>query len=193
MTWDATQNMVIVGFTSSGKSTTGRALGELLDMAFVDLDDEVEGLHVAERGHHRRCRDIFSLLGRDCFVGYERRALVGLSDRSGLVIALGGGTPVDEENRRLVQQLGKVVYLKAKPVAVLDRMKHKGYPKFLGKNPTLTVLEGFWNQRHDIYTEIADAVIDNSSLTPRDTALAIVDALGARDMLVADPGDERAS
>jgi shikimate kinase len=183
MTTSFADNILLVGFTSSGKSTTGRRLAELLELSFVDLDDIVEMLHVEERGHRRRCREIFDLLGRECFVGYERAALDHLKGKGGQVIALGGGTPVDEDNRRRIVHLGKVVYLRAAPITVLDRMKHKGFPRFLGDAPTLEVLEGFWRSRHEIYKDIADVVVDNSSLSPEETALAIIDRLDARAML----------
>ena len=183
MTASFTGNILLVGFTSSGKSTTGRRLAELLALSFVDLDDIVEMLHVEERGHRRRCREIFSLLGRECFVGYERAALERLKESGGQVIALGGGTPVDEDNRRRIVRLGKVVYLRAAPVTVLDRMKHKGFPRFLGDDPTLEVIEGFWHSRHEIYKDIADIIVDNSSLSPEETAHAIIDRLDARGMV----------
>ncbi len=152
-------------------------------MAFIDLDDAVESLHVAERGHRRRCREIFSRYGRECFIGYERAALEDLEGSAGQVIALGGGTPVDPESRRLIGALGRVVYLKADPKAVLDRMRHKGFPQYLGENPGLTVLEAFWRERHVIYREVADVTIDNTALSPDETAQVIIDRLGVRDMV----------
>jgi shikimate kinase len=185
MTVSTSDNILLVGFTSSGKSTTGRRLAELLALSFIDLDDIVEALHIEERGHRRRCREIFSLFGRECFVGYERAALERLDGSGGQVIALGGGTPVDEDNRRRIVRLGKVVYLRAAPVTVLDRMRHKGFPRFLGDNPTLELLEGFWRSRHEVYKDIADIVVDNSSLSPEETALAVIDRLGARGMVEA--------
>jgi shikimate kinase len=170
-------NIVLVGFASTGKSTTGRALAERLGWPFVDLDDIVEEIHIEERGVARRCREIFSLFGRECFIDYERRAIDSLSSATRTVIATGGGTPVDEINRDRTRRLGYVVYLNANVPIIYSRMTEKGYPQYLGPNPSLSDLTPLWRERNRVYAAIADLVIDNTSRTPEATADLIVDHL----------------
>ena len=174
---DTHQNIVIVGFASTGKSTAGRQLARALDMGFVDLDDIVEQLHVADRGHERRCREIVRLFGRNCFVGYEKAALASLTPDAGQVIATGGGTPMDAGNCQMVKRLGQVVYLKAPPSIIFERMASKGFPYYLGSEPTLDSLREIWEHRHPVYAAIADVIMDNSQHTPLESVKAIIDAL----------------
>ena len=184
MTGYKKENLVFIGLTSTGKSTTAKGVADRLDMAFVDLDDVVERLHVAERGHPRRCREIVSLFGRECFIDYERRGLLSLRDREGPVIATGGGTPMDEESRRLIRELGPVIYLLSPPQVIYRRMASKGFPYYLGANPSVEALGEVWNARHPVYADLADLVIDSTSLGPEETVQAVVDQLATRDSFV---------
>lgn len=168
-------NIVLIGFASTGKSTTGRVLANQLGWQFIDIDDVVERLHIKERGEKRRCREIFSLFGRDCFINYESQALDELATATNTVIATGGGTPISEENRARTQDLGFVVYLDAQVSSIFRRMSIKGYPQYLGTNPTITDLQRLWNQRNPIYRELADLVVDNTTLTPEDASNLITE------------------
>jgi shikimate kinase len=168
------QNLVLVGFTSTGKSTTGRYLAKKLGWRFVDLDDIVETIHIEDLGVKRQCREIFTLFGRECFVNYEKRALTTLFDTHRAVIATGGGTPMDEVNRSLTRSLGYVIYLNAQVSAIFNRMAQKGFPQYLDLDPTLADLNRLWRDRHAVYSEIADLVIDNTDKSPEATAEVII-------------------
>ncbi len=169
--------MILIGFASTGKTAVGRVSADKLGFAFVDLDVCVETLHLEEKGVGRRCREIYSLFGRDCFVRYETRALEKLNGTTEAVIAVGGGTPLDETNRVLIRSLGRVVFLKASPEAVFDRMKFKGFPQYLGKNPSVADVAVLTTEREPYYLKTADIVIDNSALSPESAADAVIAAL----------------
>ena len=177
---DRPDNIVLIGFASTGKTAVGKVLAAQLSRAFIDLDDRVEALHVADCGIQRRCRDIYSLLGRDCFVNFETRALRDLLSTRDAVIALGGGTPVAPENRALARQLGWTVYLRASAEAVFERMKIKGFPRYLGSNPSADTLVALMAERGPIYEETADVTVDNTQLLPGEAAEAVRTALADR-------------
>jgi shikimate kinase len=173
----ASDNIVLIGFASTGKTAVGRVLAEKLEFSFIDLDDLVEALHLEKQGVKRRCREIYSLLGRECFIGYETRALDSLVGTRRAVIALGGGTPVSEVNRERAARLGTVVYLHASPEAIFERMRIKGFPQYLGDNPSIEILAALTAERGPIYEKIADIVIDNTRLSPEEAASAAAQAL----------------
>ena len=177
------ENLVLVGFASTGKTAVGRVLAERLGFEFIDLDDRVERLHVEERGEKRRCREIYSLFGRDCFVDYETRALGELSGTGRAVIALGGGTPVVEVNRERARELGCVVYLDASAEAIFERMKIKGFPLYLGDNPSLADLAVLVAERAPIYEQTADVIINNTALSPEAAATAVITSVIVRGLL----------
>ena len=173
---NARENIVLIGFASTGKSTTGRSLAQRLGWGFVDLDDIVEALHIEEKGEKRRCREIFNLFGRECFINYETRAIERLREAHHTIIATGGGTPISEINRPMTKALGITVYLNARVEAIFDRMAGKGYPEYLGPDPTLNNLRQLWETRHEIYAGLADITVDNTDTSPEETAGRIIEA-----------------
>jgi shikimate kinase len=88
----------------AGKSTVGRALGELLGWTFEDLDDRIE------RREQRKVADIFRNSGESEFRRAEHAALQELLSelQSGAdrVVALGGGAFVQKDNARLIEASG---------------------------------------------------------------------------------------
>ena len=99
------ERVYLVGFMGAGKSTVGRALAAELGWSFVDLDTEIE------RSQNMPVRDIFSKSGETHFRRIEREQLKNLSERSRVVIALGGGATVDPENRFIIDSTGTSVWL----------------------------------------------------------------------------------
>ncbi len=95
----------LVGFMGAGKTTVGKILARLMGWDFVDLDE----LIVAADG--RGIPQIFAKDGEACFRRLEREALASLRGRTRLVVACGGGTYANEESRRLIDRLGRAVWI----------------------------------------------------------------------------------
>jgi shikimate kinase len=167
-------NIVLIGFTSTGKSTTGRALAEAIRYRFRDLDDDVEALHLAQKGKPLRCRDIVSLFGRECFVEYESQAIDRLRNMYETVLSTGGGAPLSHDNREKLMALGTVVYVRSIPEVIFERMRAKGTPVYMLSNPTLENLSEHWRRRDPVYQATADIVVDNSQLSVADVVDTIL-------------------
>ncbi len=103
----ADQHLILTGFMGSGKSSVGRELASLLQKPFIDLDDYIEkqtGLTITE---------IFEHQGETSFRQLEQQALKTVLAYPPLVLATGGGTIINGDNRRLIQGLGYVIFLDA--------------------------------------------------------------------------------
>lgn len=94
----------LYGPPASGKTTLGRRLAEALSWDFTDLDAEI----VAHEG--REIKDIFAKDGEKAFRLMEGEALarVTLNAKTSTVIALGGGTLLDDANRAFASEKGKI-------------------------------------------------------------------------------------
>lgn len=100
-------NLYIVGFMGSGKTTIGQLLAERLNRRFVDMDLEL----VKDFGSP--IPEVFASLGEAAFRQREYALVKKLSHKDRLVVAAGGGAAVSPDNRRLMRSSGKVIHLAA--------------------------------------------------------------------------------
>ncbi|MFA7419601.1 MAG: shikimate kinase [Melioribacteraceae bacterium] len=156
----------LTGFMTSGKSTIGPILANVLGLEFFDLDrviEDEEQLSVVE---------IFEKHGENYFREAESKILNRLAEKDRIVISLGGGTIANQNNFDMMRQNGKIIYLKVSPNTLYKRLKHKtDRPIFrdlvLGDNTEeefLKRIKELLEKRRALY-ERADIVID-TELTP---------------------------
>ncbi|MCX7620186.1 MAG: shikimate kinase [Acidimicrobiales bacterium] len=118
------RHIVLVGMMGSGKSRIGRKLAKALGRRFVDTDSEIE------RRQGRTVREIFDRDGEDAFRQIEAEVLADvLASEGPSVIATGGGAALRAANRSLMRQHGLVIWLRATPAAIAERMSEKGAAK----------------------------------------------------------------
>ncbi|MDR2639669.1 MAG: shikimate kinase, partial [Helicobacteraceae bacterium] len=97
-------NLVLIGFMGSGKSSVGRALAQKTARFFLDTDALIES------ATNRRISDIFALEGETAFRERERELAAWLeSSVNNAVISAGGGMIVSCAN---LKRAGEIVYLK---------------------------------------------------------------------------------
>ena len=99
-------NIYLLGFMGAGKTTIGKALAALLGYSFWDTDELVETQARAP------ITKIFEEHGEAYFRKVESDVVRQVADRSGLVVAVGGGAGLAEDNWVSIQQSGLSVYLK---------------------------------------------------------------------------------
>lgn len=173
-------NLFIIGFKASGKTAVGKALAKKLDACFLDLDDVIEDLYLAETGGRLACRDIYNLRGGDFFRALERRAVELLAKKKDSVIALGGGTVVYQNNAALLKKCGKFIYLRESHDAMLKRIAEKGVPAFLDPNDLKGSMLRELEKRKPYYEKYADLSVDISGLSIGQIAEKIFGLLGGK-------------
>ena len=154
----------------SGKSSVGRILSSLTGFALVDTDTLVS------QEAAQSIPAIFKQHGEEHFRALETKVLQSLVGRIGLIIATGGGIITAEENRKLLPQIGPVIWLDASPDHLYQRVKHSKRPLLQTPAPRRTV-EELYRAREPLYQEAATLRIDSGSLTHRQTAEAVLAAL----------------
>ncbi len=115
---------------ATGKSTIGRALGRRMDAPFIDMDRELQ----KQFGHS--IPEYFARHGEEAFREAETKLLSEMvaevsPDFAGVrrfprryVLSTGGGVPLIDTNRRLLGQIGYVVWLRAR----VDTIAHRCRP-----------------------------------------------------------------
>jgi shikimate kinase len=110
----------LVGFMAAGKTTLARELGRRLDWRVEDIDERIE----AREG--RSIASIFSRDGETYFRTVERAVLLDLLPIRYVVIATGGGTFADPDNRLLINRDGFSVWIDVPLSELADRVPLDG-------------------------------------------------------------------
>ena len=137
-------------------------MAERLRMRFVDIDDLVE------KSHGASIREIVESLGWEHFRTMEKAAIQEISRQNGFIIAPGGGAVLDPESARSLKNSGLVVWLKAEPEVLAERMKSD--PQTISNRPTLTgkgalaEIKEVMSSRDSIYKKAANIELDTSTL-----------------------------
>lgn len=113
----STRPVFLIGFMGAGKTSAGKALARRLSWKFFDLDDLIE------QNEQASVPAIFSCVGESGFRQIESAALRQLLEMNhqNSIIALGGGTFVQSQNRDLLAEAGAITILLDAPVEELAR------------------------------------------------------------------------
>jgi shikimate kinase/3-dehydroquinate synthase len=160
-------NFFIYGPPGCGKTTVGMLLAERMGWHFLDTDKIIEneaGMPIAE---------IFLQKGEADFRNREKALLEKLGNTTRTVVALGGGTLVDPDNRVLVERHGPVVCLKCEPEVILQRMGDElnARPLLAGSGP-LERLKSLLAKRGPLYDSFP-LNLDTTKLVPDDVVRKI--------------------
>ncbi len=109
------ENIYLIGPRACGKTTLGRRLAARLRRPFVDTDRRIRlatGKTVAE---------LVAEGGWEAFRQAEAEVLADVALFSGQVVSCGGGIVLREDNREVLKK-GLVLYLRAEPGVLAERL-----------------------------------------------------------------------
>jgi shikimate kinase len=165
-------NLFLIGYRGTGKSTVGRLVAEQLHRRLIDTDAEIErraGCSIAE---------IFARQGEAAFRALEAQALDELSRENEGVLALGGGVVLRPGNRAKMKARGRTAWLTARPATLWQRIEADEVNG--PRRPNLTAGGGLpevvevLSRRLPVYRECADWLVDTEERTPAEVAGEIV-------------------
>jgi shikimate kinase len=147
-------HLILTGLPGSGKSSVGTAVAGRLGREFLDFDDEIErraGCSVAE---------LFTTRGEPAFRALELDLTRELAASAGMVLAPGGGWAAIPGALELLRPPGVLVYLRASPEVVLNRMgRSRSARPLLSAPDPLAELRKLLAKREGQYL-LADHVVD---------------------------------
>ena len=152
-------NIVLIGMPGSGKSTVGTELAALTERPLIDTDTLIEARA------KKSIPQIFAEDGETAFRDLETAVLAEVGRERGQIISCGGGAVLRAENRRALQQNGRI-YCLHRPLEWLERT---GRP-LSGDLDRLRRLEA---ERRPIYAAMTDIAVENTA-APRDAANIIL-------------------
>lgn len=146
-------NIVLIGFMGSGKSSVGRELSKQIDKFFLDTDTLIEDYSGKSIGN------IFKEDGEKSFRAIEQNVSNWLvSSVNNVVLSTGGGMPMSVDN---LKDIGKVIYLQISFEDILMRMDSKE----IDKRPLfkdVSQAKERYDSRISVYESMADIIVDAS-------------------------------
>ena len=144
---NAKGNITLTGLMGSGKSTIGRHLAYVLNKDFIDTDEEIENRE------GKSINEIFKDKGEKHFRKLEQELIKEVCQLSNIVMSLGGGAIIDEENRKLIKRNSSLVTLIADPQELYDRVKRRKNRPLLKGGDQLETLHKLWEERKPAYMD----------------------------------------
>ncbi len=149
----AYDNIVLIGFMGSGKTSVGKILARKLYKKFVDVDS------IIEKEQESSVSEIFETKGENYFRCLEQKCMNELTQNTGQVISTGGGLPIYSS----ISDKSLIVYINADFDVILKRLPVKEHAKrpLLQDEPRARAL---FEQRIGRYEELATFSVDANQL-----------------------------
>lgn len=148
-------NIILIGFMGSGKTSVGIRLAKRLDFDFCDTDQ------IIEKEYGKSISSIFAEKGEEYFRRLETKTIEEMRGKlHRCVLSVGGGLPMREGNGEKLKQLGHVVFLRSGKETILERLKgDTTRPLLAGEDPGGRV-EELLKVRTPIYEEASHIAVD---------------------------------
>ena len=182
------RHLVLVGMMGAGKSTVGRRCAERLGRPFVDTDELIV-THAGDAGRRASSRE----RGEDRASGSSNARSSPTCARrpTPLVIACGGGTVLDPDNRAPLRAAGIVVWLQAPTAVARGARRRRRDAGRCSRGDPAGALTGSTGCASRAYEAAADAVVDTDGLDVDAVADAVLAAFARGGVVTTRPGRPR--
>lgn len=148
------KNLYLIGFMGAGKSTIARALAKKCPSKRIEMDqliEEQQGMAIT---------DIFAAHVENYFRDLETELLRSFSESTGYVVSCGGGSVLRDENAALMKENGCIVFLRATPETIYERVKDSTNRPILNGNMNVEYIRELMEKRRPRYEAVADICVD---------------------------------
>ncbi len=160
------QNLALIGFMGTGKTSVGRLVADVLHFEFVDTDELIEEYT------GRSIADIFAKDGEAAFRLLEKKVVEELANKTQTVIATGGGLPTNPENLVRLKSHALVVCLWASTEKIWERVRHQSHRPLLHDPDPQKKIRDLLAAREPFYRQ-ADVLVNTGLRSPREVAQQI--------------------
>ena len=168
------KTLVLVGMMGSGKTSVGKVLSKLLNVPFIDTDNEIS------KDANRTISEIFERDGERVFRQAEARTIKRLLQGPPCVVSSGGGAFMSKENRDIISKFGVSILLKVDPEILWERVRRKSNRPLLKTTNPKKELFKILNERKVFYN-LADFNVESGKKnTTQQTSQKVIDTLKNR-------------
>jgi len=163
------KNIALTGMMGCGKSTVAKELKLILpNYQNIEMDVEIE------KNEKISINEIFKKYGEPYFRTLETQLIKGLSNKQNLIISMGGGAFLNEENRNIFLEKAFCVYLKTSQNIIYQRVKNDKSRPLLNVDNLKEKIDNLISQREKYY-KLAHIEIETDNKTPQEIAKKILE------------------
>ncbi len=153
-------NIILIGFKNCGKTTIGKILAHTLNYKFIDTDTLLEKYYFQRQGLLLPSYKIHHQEGEMKFRQIEKSAINTLLNVKKTIIATGGGSVLNQENVNFFKKIGKMIYLYVPQEILFERIMQGRLASFLDTNNPEKSFQKMYEERKNIYENVADYQVD---------------------------------
>ena len=168
------KTVVMVGMMGAGKTAVGTAVARLLNVPFLDSDEEIV------RAADRSIAEIFARDGEAFFRDREYEVIGRLLRGAPCVLSTGGGAFLSDRNRAQIGEAGVSVWLRAELDLLWHRVRHKTTRPLLRTADPRDTLRELYEARLPVYAQADLAVDASADYSIEQMAERVVEALKTR-------------
>jgi shikimate kinase len=161
------QNIALIGFMGTGKSSVGQVIAAHLHFTFLDTD------HVIEARAGKTISEIFAQQGEPVFRDLENKIVSELETRKKTVISTGGGLPANPANLASLKTHSLVICLWASPEKIWERVRNQTHRPLLAEADPLAKIRALLAEREPYYRQ-ADVLINTEMRSLKDVAQQVI-------------------
>ena len=161
------QNIALIGFMGTGKSSVGQLAAAQLHFTFLDTD------HVIEARAGKSISEIFAQQGEPVFRELEKKIVGELVTRKKTVISTGGGLPANPDNLASLKTHSLVVCLWASPEKIWERVRNQTHRPLLNEADPLEKIRRLLQEREPYYRQ-ADVLLNTELRSLKDVAQQVI-------------------
>ncbi len=162
------KNITLIGMMGCGKTTVAKELSKVLpEYALVDIDEEIE------KSTGKKISEIFLKYGEPHFRELEINKIKQFTQNDFQIISAGGGAFENPDNRKRFLENSTVIFLKASPDNIYERIKAETHRPLLKKHFSLEKIQHILSLREKNYQK-ANYTIDTDNKTPAEIAEKII-------------------
>ena len=161
------ENLALIAFMGTGKSSVGRLVAEQLHFTFLDTDDLIE----SRTG--KSINQIFAQQGEPAFRELECQVVQELAGRAQCVIATGGGLPVNPANLASLKTHALIMCLWASPEKIWECVRGQSHRPLLNNPDPQGEIRSLLAVREPFYRQ-ADVLLSTELRSPRELAQQVI-------------------